>query len=85
MLTDIVIVLFDITLVSLCVSHWLIWGRLRKLDSRLETLKLNAIQNMKISGDHNYRLNDLEVGRAENIHDRGEGKNNSSPRIYGRD
>ena len=71
--------------IALSISHWLIWDRLRKLDSRLETLELNTIHNMKISGEHNYRLNDLEVGRAENIHDRGEGKNNSSPRIYGRD
>ena len=85
MWTDTVIVLFDITLVCLCVSHWLIWNQLRKLNSRLETLELDAIHNMRISGEHNYKLNDLEVSHAENIHDRGEGKNNSSPRIYGRD
>ena len=82
--TGIVIVLFDITLVCLFVSHWQTVKQLRKLNSRLETLELDAIHNMKVSGEHNYRLNDLEVGRAENIHDRGEGKNNSSPRIYGR-
>ncbi len=89
MWTDIGIVLFDITLVSLCVSHWLIWDRLARLNSRLETLELDATHNMKISDDHNYRLNNLEtwtqVHHAENIRDRGEGKNNVVPRIYGRD
>ncbi len=71
--------------IALSISHWLIRSRIGELKSRLETLELDAIHNMKVSGEHNYRLNDLEVGRAENIHDRGEGKNNSSPRIYGRD
>jgi len=80
MWTDIAIVLFDIALTCLCISQWLMWVRLKKLNSRLETLEAGQYKQ-RIFDD----LKTWDEANAENIHDRGEGKNNSSPRIYGRD
>jgi hypothetical protein len=80
------ILLRDATIIALCVSHWLIWNKLQKIESRLETLELDSITNMRISGEHNYRLANLEVIHAQAIRDRGEGKNNATgPRIYNAD
>jgi len=78
---DIAIVLFDITLVSLCVSHWLIWDRLTKLNSRLETLEVESIYNIKVIDE----LRAAEEAYEQAIHQGREGQNNAAPRIYGRD
>ena len=79
MWTDIAIVLFDISLVSLCVSHWLIWDRLGKLNSRLETLEVESTYNTKVIAD----LRATEEAYEQAIHRGREGKNNTAPRIYG--
>jgi hypothetical protein len=78
MWTDIAIVLFDITLVSLCVSHWLIWDRLAKLNSRLETLEVESIYNTQIIAN----LRATEEAYEQAIHQGREGKNNAAPRVY---
>jgi ABC-type nickel/cobalt efflux system permease component RcnA len=85
MIDDVALWLLACALILLCVSHWLIWSRLDKINSRLETQELDAIHNMKISGEHSIRLNDLEIRHAKDIRDRGNSKNNTSPRIYGVD
>ena len=80
MWTDIAIAVSAITVGCLCGDNWLIWKRLAKFNSRLETLE--ACQySQRIFDD----LKAWDGANAENIHDRGDGKNNASPRIYGRD
>ncbi len=69
--------------VMMCgVGNWMLFGWVNKLSSRVETLEQDQLFNMKISGEHSARLQDLENAYGAHVHERGDGKNNTVTKIW---
>ncbi|SRR6266436_2732570 len=77
-------------------QYWLLWcavamlgafnailgAKVERLYLRVETLEQDQLFNMKISGEHSARLQDLENAYGAHVHERGDGKNNTVTKIW---